>query len=372
MSLYKRGHVYWTVFGIDGAIFRKPLGTSNWQEAKRKEKELMSEAETGKVSASGTPFARLPFDQANEQYRRDRSPRLAEATRRSELDHSAPLCKFFGKTDLNKITDQMIRDYIAKRHGSSVTNASINCEFFILRGMLKRAKRWHRFAGEVKPLPVNPNGPGRALEPDERLKLLRTAESDPRWMRAAMAAQLALNTTMRLGEIRKLQWKDVDLIERWIHVRVGKTATADRDIPLNPEAFAAVLKLREQAKALFGDQLSPDWFLFFWWLGAAGQPDPTRPTKSWRRAWDSLVKAAGLGRLRFHDLRHTAITDLSEGEASEQTIMAISGHLSRKMLEHYSHIRKQARRAAVEGLYRKNRDTAQVTTQLAQNDLASD
>jgi len=83
------------------------------------------------------------------------------------------------------------------------------------------------------------------------------------------------------------------------------------------------------------------------------------------------VKAAGIGRLRFHDLRHRAITDLAEAVLSEQTIMSIAGHLSTKMLEHYSHIRRDARRAAVDGLYRKNlrtgRDTAQSTAQLHQN-----
>jgi hypothetical protein len=54
--------------------------------------------------------------------------------------------------------------------------------------------------------------------------------------------------------------------------------------------------------------------------------------------------------LRFHDLRHTAITVLAESDASEQTVMAIAGHVSRKMLEHYSHIRMEAKRCAVAAL----------------------
>jgi len=54
--------------------------------------------------------------------------------------------------------------------------------------------------------------------------------------------------------------------------------------------------------------------------------------------------------LRFHDLRHTAITKLAESLTSEQTIMSIAGHVSRRMLEHYSHIRMEAKRAAVEAI----------------------
>jgi len=56
---------------------------------------------------------------------------------------------------------------------------------------------------------------------------------------------------------------------------------------------------------------------------------------------------AGLG---FHDLRHTAITKLAESQALDQTIMAIAGHMSRQMSDHYSHIRIAAKRVALDGI----------------------
>jgi integrase len=77
--------------------------------------------------------------------------------------------------------------------------------------------------------------------------------------------------------------------------------------------------------------------------------DPARPIKSWRSAWRAALKRAGL-QLRFHDLRHTCITKLAESQASEQTLMAIAGHVSRKMIEHYSHIRMEAKRAALDAI----------------------
>jgi len=54
--------------------------------------------------------------------------------------------------------------------------------------------------------------------------------------------------------------------------------------------------------------------------------------------------------LRFHDLRHHAITELAESQASDATIMAIAGHVSRQMLEHYSHVRLDLKRKALDGL----------------------
>jgi integrase len=53
---------------------------------------------------------------------------------------------------------------------------------------------------------------------------------------------------------------------------------------------------------------------------------------------------------RWHDHRHTLITDLAESGAGDQTIMDIAGHVSKSMLKHYSHIRMQAKRDALESL----------------------
>jgi hypothetical protein len=61
------------------------------------------------------------------------------------------------------------------------------------------------------------------------------------------------------------------------------------------------------------------------------------------------VKSSTHG-LRFHDLRHHAITELAESQTSDRTIMSIAGHVSTKMLEHYSHVRLEAKRKALSAL----------------------
>jgi integrase len=63
-------------------------------------------------------------------------------------------------------------------------------------------------------------------------------------------------------------------------------------------------------------------------------------------AWKRAV--APLRGLRFHDFRHQAITEMAEGGASDATMMA--GHMSRRMLEHYSHVRMAAKRSALDKL----------------------
>lgn len=75
--------------------------------------------------------------------------------------------------------------------------------------------------------------------------------------------------------------------------------------------------------------------------------DLERQMGSWRKAWLGACKNAGV-RYRWHDLRHTFVSRLAENaNISEQTIRSLAGHVSRQMLEHYSHIRSQAKQAAI-------------------------
>jgi integrase len=89
---------------------------------------------------------------------------------------------------------------------------------------------------------------------------------------------------------------------------------------------------------------------YLWPACRWGRIDPTQPLRKWDTAWRSLRTAAGLPGLRFHDLRHTVITELAEMGVADHVLESITGHLSRQMLEHYSHIRLQAKRQALDAL----------------------
>ena len=59
---------------------------------------------------------------------------------------------------------------------------------------------------------------------------------------------------------------------------------------------------------------------------------------------------SSLDGLRFHDCRHQAITELAENGEADMTILALAGHVSKRMIEYYSHVRQQAKRNALEKL----------------------
>jgi integrase len=66
----------------------------------------------------------------------------------------------------------------------------------------------------------------------------------------------------------------------------------------------------------------------------------------------SLTEAAGLSGLRFHDLRHTFITMMVERGVPLGVIQSMVGHISARMLRHYTHVSSGAARKAVEALDR--------------------
>ena len=71
-------------------------------------------------------------------------------------------------------------------------------------------------------------------------------------------------------------------------------------------------------------------------------------------------KLAGV-ECRMHDLRHSFVSKLAETQTPDATIQALSGHLSREMLEHYSHVRAEAKRLAVDPAGRTDRGGRAVT-----------
>jgi len=78
----------------------------------------------------------------------------------------------------------------------------------------------------------------------------------------------------------------------------------------------------------------------------------------WKKAWRLAFEEAGV-RYRWHDCRHSFISRLAENpHVSEETIKSLAGHVSKRMLERYSHIRTQAKRDAIAVLDGRNSDLA--------------
>jgi integrase len=242
---------------------------------------------------------------------------------------------------LKEITPKTIREYQRCR-SRQVGPRTVNLEVKLLRGILKAEDQWKRFAEDVKPLRGSGGSPGRALSPEEDLRLLDKAEQRPKWIVAYLTTVVANETGMRGVELRNLRLGDIDLDCKILTIGKSKNQSGLRRIVLTNEAIKAILKLLDRAAILGASR--PEHFLIPGKVN--GGYDPTKPTKGWRTAWRSIRKAAGLGRFRFHDLRHTFITTHAEIGTPLPVLMAQAGHLSRQMTELYTHISQKAMQQA--------------------------
>jgi integrase len=379
---------WWYRFRFGGRIVHESARTQSKTVAREAAKQRRRELEESwnHITERTLP---PPFEKAAEEWLKTREGQVAPNTvsiGRVALKHVLPV---FGSKLLCDIAPKDVQAYQQARLREGAQGRTINMEVQRLRQIMAANKCWKHLEDEVHLLKERKNV-GRALAPEEESRLLaECAKVDE--SACYTATVLALNTTMCKDEIQKLCSSQVDLFQGVLIVGKGKTdARTGRTIPLNAPAVRA---LADWSNRFPGH--NPEHYIFPRCEGGyirkkrqesgelapsmSSQVDPTRPTKGWRTAWRTVTRSVKcpecgrvqkptdscrnpeckadmkdiknpLARLRFHDLRRTAITKLAESQASDQTIMSIAGHVSRAMLEHYSHIRMAAKRAALDSI----------------------
>ena len=192
-----------------------------------------------------------------------------------------------------------------------------------------------------------PKDTGVAFSPEQEARLLREA-ARVRSHDFEIYVRLMLLAPMRPDkEAARMKWKHVHFNDEYLIVAESKTAAGEgRLISMNDELTALLTAHAERHIAQFG-VLDPEHYLFP--KRRPAPADPKQHVKSFRRTWERTCQRAGINARRY-DCRHTVITKLAEGQASDSTIMALAGHVSRKMLEHYSHIRIEAKRKAMDSV----------------------
>jgi integrase len=350
MSVYRRGDVWWFKFRFAGQVVRETTKSASKTVAKDAERVRRRELEENwsQIRRRKVP---LLFSLASADWLKTRTS-IAPSTHRSYKLAISQLTNDFGKRLLCDLSGGDLAAYQTRRKHDGVSNRTVNLEVGVLRSVLRRYRMWEPIAADVDFLNESPS-PGRALAHDEEARLLESA-SKSRCRSLYPVIMLALNTGMRASEIRGLTWGQVDFLAKALIVGKSKTAAGSgRIIPLNPRAVTVLTHWRG---LYHGAQ--PEHYVFphekYGLAGNDRQPcaweiNPNVPMHRWKVAWESARKTAKVS-CRFHDLRHTFISRLAESQASDSTVMALAGHVSRAMMERYSHIRMEAKRVAVDDL----------------------
>jgi len=256
----------------------------------------------------------------------------------------AHIKKALGGVVLSDLTDERIKGYIRQRQAEKVSGRTINMEL----GELSRAigRPWSLLWPKVRKLEERKDV-GRALSHAEQKALLDGLRDCPPTFHLAAVIPLLMLTGMRVGEALSLTWEQVDLMGKSLRVGRAKTSSGTgRTIPLNDDLTAVLAKHRLEFIRAFGE---PDAEHYIFAAGSPLPTDPTRPVSDLKHGWETLRKPTGVS-CRLHDLRHTFATRLAENGVPESTMLALMGHMSRAMLERYSHVRIDAKREAVAGI----------------------
>lgn len=233
----------------------------------------------------------------------------------------------------------------------------MNYEVGALRGILRQFGLWGPIADRVRGLPER-HDVGRAVSAVDEAKLIAAASAS-RSPALLPLLLISLDTGMRTSEVQALRIRDLKIT--WVS---GNVASGEVVVPKSKTAAGTgrLIPFTRRVCACLSLWLSrfpnaePDSFVFpFHQVGISGNArtvevydvELERPMGSWRKAWLGACKRAGV-RYRWHDLRHTFVSRLAESASiSEQTIRSLAGHVSRQMLEHYSHIRSHAKQSAI-------------------------
>ena len=353
----------------DGKWSEKSTGKRKITEAKAERAKFLRDLAEGLLPAEQ---ARWTIEQALDEWFECRRSTQQPTTLPPERTSIRHLKAVLGaKRRLESITALDIRRYQAERR-KTVGPKTVNNELLVLIGVLKQAKLWKRLEEDYRPLPIPKQGPGRALVPDEGQHLIATAQQRPAWDVALCATLLAYSSGCRSWEIKSLQLKDLMIGADPPVLRIRRQNTKSdagaRDVALNELALWAVKRLLERAELLGAS--GPEHYLLPANLskhtkendplhGGRGY-DPARHQTSWSTAWENLKAAAGMMNFRFHDLRHTFITQGIEDDVPVEVMMAQVGHVSAEMTRYYTHLSNRAKDCAVRKIAARNQGVRSV------------
>jgi integrase len=398
--------VWWYDFIFEGQRVRESAKTRSKTVAKDAERVRRREIEESYNGIKRRDRAKL-FSVAAEDWLTVKALTLANSSQSIEKHNLKHLRPHFEKRLVTDIQAKDVSRYQLSRLAEGASPKTVNLEVGTLRAILRRHRVWGEIQQDVRMLPTT-DDIGHALTADEEAALLSAClQSRSRCLYTAV--MVALNTGMRYSEIRLLQWKQLDFLNRFLTVGKSKTgAGTGRVIPLN----ARILSVLEVWAANF-PQRQPNHYVFpFEKYGAKGEEetfgftagtiaydtDLTRPIGDWKEAWEKAKERAGATlydrsdesqpakreylrkkksdwsrqvrpaketkkasdskslKCRFHDLRHSAVTRLLEAGIPYPVVASIMGWSAAtaiRMAKRYGHIGQKALRDAVDVLGRE-------------------
>jgi integrase len=312
--VFKRGSVYWIAYYHRGKEFRESSYSDSEKEALRLLKRRIGEVGTGRFT--GVREERVAFDELAMGLLTDYQVNKRRSLRSARLSISH-LRGFFGRERAIDIATDRIKAYAAKRQQEGAANASINRELAALKRMFSLAVQDGRLATTPYIPTLDEDNARQGFIDHGAFIALR--DNLPEYLRDPVS--FLYLSGWRLGEMKALEWRDVDLVGKVVHLRPEVSKNKDgRVLPLAGDLFEIIE--RAQAKRRLD---CPSVF------HRNGEP-----IGDFRKAWSNACKAAGLSPVLVHDLRRTAVRNMVRAGIPDRIAMTMSGHKTRSIFDRYN------------------------------------
>lgn len=289
-------------------------------------RQLEAQADAGKLPISGAPLREKTLFDLIERY-------LLEVTPRKRSNESERLRLRKMQLDglvSKRLIDLSLQDIASYRDQriKQAKPATVRKELYLLANVIDVATKDWGYPFTANPVrgvafPIANDARDRRLEDGEAEKL-HSALSNTRNPFVRPIVLLAIETGLRRREVLELTWTNIDLKRRIAHIPTTKTGVP-RTIPLTDAALAVIKSLKGPVE---GQECGP-------------LEDRLFPitVEAFRQAWRRIQQRSGLTDLRFHDLRHEALSRFCELGLTVPELAVISGHKDPRMLFRYAHLR---------------------------------
>ena len=258
-----------------------------------------------------------------DEYLRRCEPHWKPSGRRTmRIYLKAHILPAFGRIPLDRIGPEDVAAWfdVASRDKPGAANRALE----ILRAMMFRAEEWGMRERGTNPclgIAKNPRKQvARFLDADELARLGRALDAnEARWPEAVAAIRLLALTGCHRSEVLNLRWRDIGEDA----IRLPDSKTGPRAVPLGEAARAHIAALPGARKA--------DAFLFPRHAGGRGEWSLTN-------CWRTVCADAKLGRLRLHDLRHTAASQAVMAGETLPLVGKLLGHRRHSTTASYAHL----------------------------------
>ena len=299
--------------------------------------------ETSPMKRKGVPFSGFAKKFIDDYASVHNKPSEVDSKLRIITNHLHP---FFGNTSIHEIRRRHIDAFIAEKKKTGLHPKTINNILGTLSRLFNVAVEWELI--QISPM----KGVKKLKEGVDSFNFYRAEEtcqflaeckkSESHWYPFFMTA---FNTGMRLGELAALRWDDVDFETNLIHVQRstwrGFEGTPKsgkiRRIPMNPQLRSVLQEHGEGKKSSHRV------------FRSASGTDVNE--NSHRKAYDRIIKRAGLRRIKFHEAgRHSFASQLAINGVPLNRIQKLLGHSTIIMTERYSHLTPDETQEAVDTL----------------------